>query len=148
VIFVKSLNAYIGHWIESKRDEKLVSLLEHDFRGPALILHGLCNIDAWLVRVWPEKGCQVGPRLSPHVAQQVSRDRAHRVNDFITVPVNRIYAIIRKFELQKTKLFPNFQGLGINFTNFLRVAFRRVDPKSAKNTVKPSVFWRFWDHHA
>jgi len=30
---------------------------------------------------------------------------------------------------------------GVDFTNFLCAAFMRADPKSAKNTVKQSVFF-------
>jgi len=31
--------------------------------------------------------------------------------------------------------------LGVNFTNLLHAAFMLIDPKSAKNTVKPSVIF-------
>ena len=30
---------------------------------------------------------------------------------------------------------------GVNFTNFIRAAFKHADPKSAKKTVKLSSFW-------
>jgi len=33
------------------------------------------------------------------------------------------------------------KGLGVNFTNILQTAFTHADPKSAKNTVKLSVFF-------
>jgi len=35
--------------------------------------------------------------------------------------------------------------LGVDFTNILCTAFTLADPKSAKNTVKPQSFLRFWD---
>ncbi len=34
---------------------------------------------------------------------------------------------------------------GVDFANILRKAFTLTDPKSAKNTAKPSVFLHFWD---
>ena len=37
---------------------------------------------------------------------------------------------------------------GVNFTNSLRAAFRRADPKSEKKTVKLSSFLHFWDLRA
>jgi len=35
----------------------------------------------------------------------------------------------------------NIAPTGVDFTKILRAAFPLVDPKSAKNTVKPSVFF-------
>ncbi len=34
---------------------------------------------------------------------------------------------------------------GVDFSNLLRVAFARAEPKSVKKTVKLSEFLRFWD---
>jgi len=34
---------------------------------------------------------------------------------------------------------------GVNFTNVLRAAFMRSDPKSAKKTDNWTVFLRLWD---
>jgi len=38
-------------------------------------------------------------------------------------------------------MFRPLEGSGVNFTNILQAAFTQADPKSAKNTVKPSVFF-------
>ncbi len=41
---------------------------------------------------------------------------------------------------KESKAFPNSIA-GVNFINILHVAFTRADPKSAKKTVKFSVFF-------
>ncbi len=41
-----------------------------------------------------------------------------------------------------------FRSPEVNFINVLRAAFALTDPKSAKKTVKLSVFLRFWDLQA
>jgi len=48
---------------------------------------------------------------------------------------------LSKIELSPSHFLPYFlcQRSGVDFTNILRADFMHTDPKSAKNTVKPSV---------
>jgi hypothetical protein len=45
------------------------------------------------------------------------------------------------FNLSYTVSLIRSKGHGVNFTNVLQAAFMREDPKSAKNTVKSTVFF-------
>ena len=80
-----SLPEGLWHRREAHGQEEILGLVKHDLRSPALLHHGIGDIQGWLLGVWCEDACNLGPRCTPWVPQQMGRDWSLWVNDVLSI---------------------------------------------------------------
>ena len=80
-----SLPEGLWHRREPHGQEEVLGLAKDELWSPALLYHGVSDVQGWLLWVGGEDACNLGPWRAPWVAQQVGWEWALGIDNVFTI---------------------------------------------------------------